>query len=146
MQPRAEYCWVETSESRSGLRVTGPVAAQLRVGSDHRDGGPDGPCVRRVASVQDSVILGCMTNLHSRAVVGWLMQSHMPSGLVKDVLPMARCRRRPDKGLVFQNDRGSQYCSEEFRTTSKAGWGVSSSMSRRGNRWDNALTESFSGT
>ena len=70
------------------------------------------------------------------------MQPHMQTGLVKDALLMACWRRRPDKGLVFHSDRGNQYGSEEFQTTLKA-WGISSSMSRKGNCWDNAPTESF---
>jgi transposase InsO family protein len=45
---------------------------------------------------------------------------------------------------IFHSDRGSQYCSAEFQDALK-GWGVRSSMSRKGNCWDNAPTESFWG-
>ena len=76
--------------------------------------------------------LAAVLDLHSRQVVGWSMQPHMQTSLVKDALLMACWRRRPAKGLIFHSDRGSQYCSHEFQTTMKA-WGISSSMSRKGN-------------
>lgn len=88
--------------------------------------------------------LAAVLDLHSRQVVGWSMQPHMQTSLVKDALLMAYWRRRPAKGLIFHSDRGSQYCSHEFQTTMKA-WGIDSSMSRKGNCWDNAPTESFWG-
>jgi transposase InsO family protein len=69
----------------------------------------------------------------------------MQAGLVKDALVMAWRRRRPPPGVIFHSDRGSQYCSAEFQDALK-GWGVRSSMSRKGNRWDNAPTESFGAT
>jgi transposase InsO family protein len=64
----------------------------------------------------------------------------MQTALVKDALLMACFRRRPAAGLIFHSDRGSQYCSHEFQDALKA-WGISSSMSRKGNCWDNAPTE-----
>lgn len=86
--------------------------------------------------------LAAVLDLHSRQVVGWSMQPHMQTSLVKDALLMACWRRRPAKGLIFHSDRGSQYCSHEFQTTMKA-WGIDSSMSRKGNCWDNAVMERF---
>lgn len=59
-------------------------------------------------------------------------------------LAMAWWRRRPPPGLIFHSDRGSQYCSHEFQDALKD-WGMRSSMSRKGNCWDNAPTESFWG-
>ena len=57
---------------------------------------------------------------------------------------MAWWRRRPTAGAIFHSDRGSQYCSHEFQQALK-GWGIRSSMSRKGNCWDNAAAESFWG-
>ncbi|MDO7948983.1 IS3 family transposase, partial [Xanthomonas euvesicatoria pv. eucalypti] len=79
-----------------------------------------------------------------RQVVGWSMQAHMQASLVKDALTMAWFRRRPEAGLIFHSDRGSQYCSHEFQDTLRV-WEMRSSMSRKGNCWDNAPTESFWG-
>ncbi len=64
--------------------------------------------------------------------------------VASDALTMARFRRRPGAGLIFHSDRGSQYCSHEFQNALK-GWDMRSSMSRKGNCWDNAPTESFWG-
>ena len=72
------------------------------------------------------------------------MQSHMQTSLVKDALAMAWFRRRPAERLIFHSDRGSQYCSHEFQDALKD-WGMRSSVSRKGNCWDNSPTESFWG-
>ena len=63
------------------------------------------------------------------------MQPHMQSSLVKDALKMAWFRRRPEPGLIFHSDRGSQYCSHVFQNT-LAEYGMHSSMSRKANCWD----------
>src|SRR5262249_35756251 len=86
--------------------------------------------------------LAVVIDLFSRQVVGWSMKPHMQTSLVKDALAMAWFRRRPDRGLIFHSDRGSQYCSHEFQEALR-GWGMRSSMSRKGDCWDNAPTESL---
>jgi putative transposase len=57
---------------------------------------------------------------------------------------MAWFRHKPKAGLIFHSDRGSQYCSEAFQDMLKD-YKMKSSMSRRGNCWDNAPTESLWG-
>ena len=81
-------------------------------------------------------------DLFSRQVVGWSMQPHMQASLVTDALRMAWFRRSPDAGVIFHSDRGSQYCGHEFQAA-LAGYEMKSSMSRKGDCWDNAPTESF---
>lgn len=88
--------------------------------------------------------LAAVIDLFSRQVVGWSMQPHMQTSLVTDALRMAYFRRRPQAGLIFHSDRGSQYCSHEFQGELKR-VGMKSSMSRKGNCWDNAPTESLWG-
>ena len=88
--------------------------------------------------------LAAVVDLFSRQVVGWSMQPHMQASLVTDALRMAWFRRQPAPGLVFHSDRGSQYCGNEFQDALK-GYGMKSSMSRKGNCWDNAPTESLWG-
>lgn len=88
--------------------------------------------------------LAAVLELHSRQVVGWSLQAHMQTSLVKDALLMACFRRRPPAGLVFHSDRGSQYCSREFRDVLQT-WEIRGSMSRKGDCWDNAPTESLWG-
>jgi putative transposase len=79
-------------------------------------------------------------DLFSRQVVGWSMKPHMQTSVVTDALHMAWFRRRPAPGLIFHSDRGSQYCSHDFQKALK-GYKMKSSMSRKGNCWDNAPME-----
>jgi putative transposase len=88
--------------------------------------------------------LVAVIDLFSRKVVGWSMKPHMQASMVTDALRMAWFSRKPQKGLVFHSDRGSQYCSREFQGALKA-YGMLSSMSRKGDCWDNAPTESLWG-
>ena len=97
-----------------------------------------------IATDEGWLYLAAVLDLHSRQVVGWSLQAHMQTSLVKDALLMACFRRRPAAGLIFHSDRGSQYCSQDFQDTLTA-WGICSSMSRKGNCWDNAPTESLWG-
>ena len=98
-----------------------------------------------VATAEGWLYLAVIIDLFSRQVVGWSMQSHMKAGLVTDALRMAWFRRRPEAGVIVHSDRGSQYCSGLFQDALKA-YGMRSSMSRRGDCWDNAPTESLWGS
>jgi len=73
------------------------------------------------------------------------MLPHMQTSLVTDALRMAWFRRWPAPGLIFHSDCGCQYCSHAFQDA-LAEYGLQSSMSRKGNCWDNALTESLWGS
>jgi transposase InsO family protein len=86
--------------------------------------------------------LATVIDLYSKAVVGWALQERMTSKLVEDALLMATWRRKPKQGLIFHSDRGSQYASESYQTQLKM-YHMFSSMSRKGNCWDNAVAESF---
>ena len=89
--------------------------------------------------------LAVVLDLFSRQVVGWSLSNRMTKKLVMDALRMSIWRRRPAPGLIFHTDRGSQYCSNDFQKLLKA-HGMISSMSRKGNCWDNAVVESFFGS
>jgi putative transposase len=88
------------------------------------------------------LFLTVILDLFSRQVVGWSMQPHMRTELVSDALRMAWFRRRPQAGLILHSDRGSQYCSHDFQDLLK-GYGMRSSMSRRGNCWDKACVSHY---
>jgi putative transposase len=83
-------------------------------------------------------------DLFSRQIVGWSMQAYMQSSLVTDALRMAWFRRAPQACVIFHSERGSQYCGDEFQSA-LASYKMKSSMSRKGDCWDNAPTESFWG-
>ena len=81
-------------------------------------------------------------DLYSRRVVGWSMQPHMTTQLVTDALMMAIWQRGKPDALLHHSDRGSQYTSDQFRRL-LGELGVTCSMSRSGNCWDNSAMESF---
>lgn len=88
--------------------------------------------------------LAVIIDLFSRKVVGWSMAEHMRKELVLEALDMAICHRRPTGELLFHSDRGSQYASDAFRDRLE-NLNITQSMSRKGNCWDNAPSESFFG-
>ena len=88
--------------------------------------------------------LAVVIDLFSRKVVGWSMSSRMKASLACDAMQMALWQRRPNAGLVTHSDRGVQYASKAYRALLKA-HGCTGSMSRKGNCWDNAVSESFFG-
>ncbi len=81
-------------------------------------------------------------DLYSRRVVGWSMQASMTSQLVADALMMAVWRRGQPVALLHHSDQGSQYTSEHFQELLKE-QGITCSMSRAGEVWDNSAMESF---
>ena len=83
-------------------------------------------------------------DLHTCEIVGWAMDKTMTKQLVMDALRAAYKTKRPAAGLIHHSDRGSQYCSSAYRTLIES-YGMQSSMSRKGNCYDNAPMESFWG-
>ena len=86
--------------------------------------------------------LAIIIELHSRAIIGWSMDKRMKATLVCDALKMALQRKHFPKKVLVHSDRGSQYCSKQYRKLIKENHLVGS-MSRKGNCWDNAISESF---
>ena len=86
--------------------------------------------------------LATVIDLYSRKVVGWSMDDTMKVSLVNDALEMAIKRRKPSKGLIWHTDRGSQYASYAHKDLLKQ-HGIIQSMSKKGDCWDNAVSESF---
>ena len=86
--------------------------------------------------------VAAVVDLFSRRVVGWSMSATMTAQLVTDALMMAIWRRGKPDALLHHSDQGSQYTSEHFQRL-MADNGVTCSMSRSGNVWDNAAMESF---
>lgn len=81
-------------------------------------------------------------DLYSRRIVGWSMSDTMQAKMVSDALLMALWRRGKPSSLMHHSDQGSQYTSDDFQQLLKA-QGITCSMSRRGECWDNAAMESF---
>jgi len=86
--------------------------------------------------------LAIVLDLFNREVVGWSLKPRMTADIVTEALTMAWFRRKPAVGLMHHSDRGSQYASQAFQHKLKT-YGMEGSMSRKGNCWDNAPTESW---
>ena len=89
--------------------------------------------------------LAAILDLFSRRVVGHAMSKRIDRALVLEALRDAVGRRVPDAGLLHHSDRGSQYASGDYQDA-LAERGITCSMSRKGNCWDNAVAESFFAT
>jgi putative transposase len=100
-----------------------------------------------IATEEGWLYLAVVIDLFSRQVVGWSMRPDMRRNLVIDALEMAWYQRRPDQraGLIFHSDRGSQYASDDYRQLLDE-YGITPSMSRKGNCWDNACSETLFGS
>jgi len=132
--------FIHTTDSKHNL----PIAANIL---DRRFN----PVVPNIAWVGDItyirtgsgwLYLAIVLNLFSRKVVGWAMASSMPAELVCAALHMAIQQRQPEPGLIVHSDRGSQYASNEYQALLNQ-HGITCSMSRKGNCWDNAVAERF---
>ena len=86
--------------------------------------------------------LAIVLDLFNREIVGWSIKPRMTADIVTDALTMAWLRRKPGFGVLFHSDRGSQYASQAMSARLKE-YGMTASMSRKANCWDNAPSESF---
>jgi len=86
--------------------------------------------------------LAVLLDLYSRRVVGWAVRTTLETDLVCAAWQMALTQRQPGPGLMHHSDRGCQYTSDRYQVLLRAAR-VVVSMSRRGNCFDNAVSESF---
>ena len=82
--------------------------------------------------------LSVILDLYSRRVVGWAMNKHIDQALTLRALGMAINACEPGPGLIHHTDRGSQYAANDYQKMLKAR-GITCSMSRKGNCWDNGV-------
>ena len=95
-----------------------------------------------IRTTEGWLYLAVIMDLHSRAVIGWSMQSRMTAQLVCDALMMALFRRGFPNGVIVHSDRGSQYCSRAYRKLIR-NHTLFGSMGNKGCCYDNAVIESF---
>ena len=95
-----------------------------------------------IATDEGWLYLASTLDLYSRMVVGWAMSESMPASLVESALQMAIDRRSPPAGMLHHSDRGVQYAAHAFQGLLEQ-HGITCSMSRKGNCYDNAVKESF---
>lgn len=133
---------VNTTDSRHGL----PIAPNL-LNRNFTVAGPNQAWTGDITYIPTDegwLFLAVVIDLFSRRVVGWSMKPEMRSSLIIDALEMAWLHRSPDKTVmrIFHSDRGSQYASHEFSWLLRQR-GITHSMSRKGNCWDNAPSETL---
>jgi putative transposase len=134
--------WVKTTDSRHDL----PVAPNLL----DRNFASSAPNQRWVGDItylrtpEGWLYLAAILDLHSRMVVGWAVSAVIDRHLVIKALDAALKRRAPGAGL-HHSDQGSQYASEDYQGVLEVN-GITCSMSRRGDCYDNAAMESWFGT
>jgi len=140
---------ITTTDSRHGL----PIAPNLldrnfTVGAPNQVWVGD---VTYIGTAEGWLFLAVVLDLFSRRIVGWSLQEKITGELVIDALRMAwflRCsedKTGSTADLIFHSDRGSQYASHEFTKVLKE-YGITPSMSRKGNCWDNACSETLFGS
>ena len=120
----------------------GPVAPNV-LNQDFTTDGPDekwGVDISYVWTAEGWLYLAIVLDLYSRKIVGWSMSDRMKRGLAMDALRRAIILRQPPPGLIHHSDRGSQYCSDDYRRLVRD-YGFVASMSGRGNCFDNAMVE-----
>ena len=98
--------------------------------------------ITALPTMEGWLYLAVLLDLYSRRIVGWAIRASLETDLVCAAWRMAIARRSPGRDLVHHSDRGCQYTSDRYQTLLRA-HGVTCSMSRRGNCFDNAPTESF---
>ncbi len=122
-----------------------PVAANL-LDRQFTAGAPNqrwvGDTTEFVIGESGKLYLAAILDLYSRFIVGWAVSAVNDRHLTIKALAMALKRRCPDVGLLHHSDQGSPYASEDYQTILDA-HGITGSMSRRGNRYDNAVMEAF---
>jgi putative transposase len=138
LKARQKTRFKRTTDSDHG----GPVATNV-LDQDFTADEPDqkwGVDISYVWTAEGWLYLAIVLDLYSRKIVGWSISDRMKRGLAIDALRRAIILRKPPPGLIHHSDRGSQYCSSDYRRIIRD-HGFIASMSGRGNCYDNAMVE-----
>ena len=143
IRPKTVKKWRATTQSNHRM----PVAAnalnrQFTVAHPNQVWAGD---ITYVWTAEGWLYLAVVLDLYSRAVVGWALGDRLMGEITQQALTMAIHHRMPKAGLLHHSDRGSQYAATAYQQLLTL-HGMTGSMSRRGNCWDNACVESFFGT
>lgn len=132
--------FVVTTNSAHGL----PVAENLLM-QNFQTTAPGqvwGADITYVRTAEGWLYLAAVKDFHTREVVGYAMAHRMTEDLVRSALANALASHQPNPGCICHSDQGSQYCSAGYQLDLLRA-NLRPSMSRRGNCWDNAPTESL---
>jgi transposase InsO family protein len=135
--------WRATTQSNHRLPVAeNTLNRQFTVEHPNRVWAGD---ITYVWTTEGWLYLAVVLDLYSRTVIGWAMGHRLTVDPAEHALTMALANRKPTAGLLHHSDRGSQYAATSYQQLLTT-HGITTSMSRRGNCWDNACVESFFGT
>ena len=98
-----------------------------------------------VSTAEGWLYVAAVMNVKSRKIIGLSMGERLSQDLASAALKDAVQRQKPPEGLIHHSDRGRQYASYAYQALLKDN-GITASMSRSGNCYDNAYMESFFGT
>jgi len=128
-----------TTDSRHGGPIAPNRVRNLSVQQPNQVWATDATCV---LTAQGWLYLVAVLDVFSRRVIGWAMSQLLDASLVITALRMALNRRRHSQNLIIHSDRGAQFASAAYRQL-LAQHGLTASMSRKSNCYDNAFIESF---
>jgi transposase InsO family protein len=135
--------WQVTTQADPALPVaTNVLDRAFAVGQPNRAWGAD---LTYCWTGEGWLYLAAVLDLGTRRVIGWAPSATLEVPVVQRALQRALALRQPPPGLLHHSDRGSQYASRAYQAV-LAAHGLTGSMSRVGNCWDNAVLESFFGT
>lgn len=133
----------KTTDSEHGKPVAPNVLARdFRATAPNQKWSTD---ITYIATLAGWLFLAVVLDLFSRRVVGWALSKKRDRHLALSALKMATSKRCPAPGVIHHSDQGSEYASDDYQDALKDQEMVCS-MSRKGNCWDNAPSESFFGT
>lgn len=135
LTPKAARKFKCTTDSKHKV----PVAQDFNATAPNQKWAGD---ITYLATSEGWLYLAVIIDLYSRQVIGWSMDTKMTATLVCDALSMALFRRGFPEQVVLHSDRGSQYCSKDYRNIIIA-YNLKQSMSRKGNCWDTGIRASF---
>lgn len=128
-----------TTHSRDGMPVSENLLQNFSVTGPNKVWVSD---ISYIRTEEGWIYLAIILDLYSRKVVGWRMKERLTNDIVIEALKYAIRSRKPIERLIFHSDKGSQYTSKNFQELLK-GYKFMSSMSGKGNCYDNAYAESF---
>jgi len=131
--------FVITTDSRHGRKIYPHLARNMILTATDQLWVAD---ITYIRLREEFAFLAVILDAYSRRVIGWALDRTLEDELTLAALRMALARRILQPGLVHHADRGSQYASGDYTDLLKQ-HGITISMSRKGNPWDNAACESF---
>ncbi len=134
---------VTTTDARHGLPLA-PNLLEQRFAVERPDAVWTAD-ITYVPTQEGWLYVAAIKDLFAGEIVGREFSERMTTDLVARAVKQAVATRRPAAGLIHHSDRGSQYCSHEYRGLLES-YRIEASMSRKGNCYDNAPVESFWGT